>query len=128
MLFNSPVFVLGFLPLTLSGFFLAGRLYGPRAALAWLLAADLAFYGWWNPRYLPLLVGSVGVNYVVGQRILRLSQERLVQDPLVQDRLAQAGRHDAARIWLIGGIVFNLGLLAEGLERGATPPLPSPAS
>jgi alginate O-acetyltransferase complex protein AlgI len=112
MLFNSPVFVLGFLPLTLSGFFLAGRLYGPRAALAWLLAADLAFYGWWNPRYLPLLVGSVGVNYVVGQRILRLSQERLVQDPLVQDRLAQAGRHDAARIWLIGGIVFNLGLLA----------------
>src|SRR5271167_1997895 len=96
MLFNSPSFVLGFLPLTLGGFFLAGRLYGSRAALVWLLAADLVFYGWWNPRYVPLLAGSVGVNYLLGQRILLL---------------AQAGRPDAARIWLIGGVGFNLGLL-----------------
>src|SRR5271165_6525974 len=96
MLFNSPAFILGFMPLAFGGFFLAGRLGGPRTALAWLLAADLVFYGWWNPRYVPLLVGSVGVNYWVGQRILRLGQ---------------AGRGGPARIWLIGGVGFNLGLL-----------------
>ncbi len=151
MLFNSTAFVLGFLPLTLSGFFVAGRWYGPRAALLWLLAADLVFYGWWNPLYLPLLAGSVAVNYLVAQRILRLAQAgpdqprsdqdrpdherhaqyRLLQTPLPQSPLPQSpppetplpqsrlpqrplprsGTHDAARIWLIGGIGFNLILL-----------------
>jgi alginate O-acetyltransferase complex protein AlgI len=96
MLFNSPEFILGFLPLALGGFFLAGRVVGPRAALVWLLAADLAFYGWWNPYYVPLLAGSVGVNYVLGRRILRL---------------AQADQPCAARLWLIGGVGFNLALL-----------------
>jgi alginate O-acetyltransferase complex protein AlgI len=104
MLFNTPEFILGFLPLTLGGFFLAGRLIGPRAALVWLLAADLVFYGWWNPRYLPLLVGSVAVNYVIGQRIVRLTQAGRPDAP-------RAWLPDAARAWLIAGVTFNLGLL-----------------
>ena len=115
MLFNSPAFVLGFLPLAFGGFFLAGRLGGPRTALAWLVAADLVFYGWWNPRYVPLLVGSVAVNYALGQRILLL---------------AEAGRRDAARIWVTGGVAFNLGLLgwfkyADFLLHAAAPNTPS---
>jgi D-alanyl-lipoteichoic acid acyltransferase DltB (MBOAT superfamily) len=115
MLFNTPEFILGFLPLALGGFFAAGRLYGARAALVWLVAADLVFYGWWNPRYVPLLVGSVGVNYLLGQRILPL---------------AQAGRHAAARVWLIGGVTFNLGLLgwfkyADFLLHVAAPHAPT---
>jgi alginate O-acetyltransferase complex protein AlgI len=101
MLFNSPQFILGFLPLALGGFFLAGRWYGARAALVWLVAADLVFYGWWNPRYIPLLVGSVGANYLLGQRILRLAQAAR----------AGTGRPGAARCWLVGGVGFNLGLL-----------------
>ena len=36
MLFNSPEFVLGFLPLALAGFFLAGRVGGTHWALRWL--------------------------------------------------------------------------------------------
>jgi alginate O-acetyltransferase complex protein AlgI len=115
MLFNSTSFILVFLPLALGGFFLAGRLVGARAALAWLLVADLVFYGWWNPRYVPLLVGSVAVNYGVGQRI---------------HRLGQAGRADAAHIWVIGGVAFNLGLLgwfkyADFLLHAAAPDAPS---
>src|ERR1700722_3355271 len=96
MLFNSPEFILGFLPLALGGFFLAGRVAGPRAALVWLLAADLAFYGWGDPLFGALLVGSVGVNYVLGRQILLL---------------ARAGRPDSTRHWLIGGVGFNLALL-----------------
>jgi alginate O-acetyltransferase complex protein AlgI len=102
MLFNSPQFILGFLPLALGGFFLAGRWYGARAALVWLVAADLVFYGWWNPRYIPLLVGSVGANCLLGQRILRLAQATR----------AGTGRPGAARRWPVGGVCFNLGLLS----------------
>ena len=95
MLFSSPVFVLGFLPLTLAGFFLLGRWGGARAALGGLLAADLLFYGWWNPHYVPLLIGSVAINYALGQHLFRLG--------------ARGPR--ATRPWLILGVVLNLGAL-----------------
>jgi alginate O-acetyltransferase complex protein AlgI len=42
MLFNSPEFVLGFLPVALVGFFLAGRVGGTHWALRWLVAASLS--------------------------------------------------------------------------------------
>jgi hypothetical protein len=45
MLFNTPQFVLGFLPVALAGFFLAGRVGGTRWALCWLVAASLFFSG-----------------------------------------------------------------------------------
>ena len=101
MPFNSPEFILGFQPLALGGFFLAGRRYGTRSALVWLVAAGLVFYGWWNPRYTPLLVGSVGANHLLGQRMLQLAQAAR----------AGTGRPGAARCWLVGGVGFNLGLL-----------------
>ena len=65
MLFNSPEFVLGFLPIALAGFFLAGRVGGTRWALCWLVAASLFFYGWWNPKFVLLLAGSILANYCV---------------------------------------------------------------
>src|SRR5215475_8531432 len=52
MLFNSPEFVLGFLPAVLAGFFLIGRWGGTRWALRWLVAASFFFYGWWNQRFI----------------------------------------------------------------------------
>ncbi len=68
MLFNSFHFLLLFLPLALFGFFAAAR-YSKSLAAAWLAAASLFFYGWWNPLYLPLLLGSIGFNYWAGARI-----------------------------------------------------------
>ena len=70
MLFNSQVFVLGFLPVCLAGFFAFGRL-GAAWALRWLLAASLVFYGWWNAPLVGLLAGSIAVNYALGSLILR---------------------------------------------------------
>ena len=49
MLFSSQVFILGFLPAFLAGFFVTGRLGGERAALGFLLAGSLFFYAWWSP-------------------------------------------------------------------------------
>ena len=62
MLFNSWIFLLGFLPVTLAGFFLLGR-RSPVIGAAWLAGASLFFYGWWDLRYVPLLLGSICVNY-----------------------------------------------------------------
>ena len=70
MLFNSYVFVAAFLPLTLAGFAAACRL-GRLPAALFLLFASLVFYGWWNPRYLPLLAVSVGANYAASVLIMR---------------------------------------------------------
>ena len=76
MLFNTQLFVLGFLPLTLSGFFMLGRFRGRQWALRWLVAASLMFYGWWAPRFTLLLVTSMAANFVLGRHILRLRANR----------------------------------------------------
>ena len=78
MLFSSLGFILGFLPITLAVFYLARRVWGTRAALAWLTAASLFFYGWWNPAYLLLLVGSIGFNYIFGLWLSRPGSTRLL--------------------------------------------------
>ncbi|MBN1794139.1 MAG: MBOAT family protein [Candidatus Omnitrophica bacterium] len=66
MLFNSYEFIFLFLPVVLIGFFGIGRLKNHRAAILWLVAASLFFYGWWNPVYLCLILGSIVFNYTIG--------------------------------------------------------------
>ena len=68
MLFNSYAFILGFLPVTLAGFFLLGR-WNTTMAAGWLAAASLVFYGYWNVAYVPLLVFSIVCNFWVGVRL-----------------------------------------------------------
>jgi alginate O-acetyltransferase complex protein AlgI len=89
MLFNSIECIFVFLPSVALGYFVLGK-RSPNAAIVWLAAASLAFYAWWDPRYLTLLVGSVVFNYLIGRRI-------------------GAGRYTA--LWLALGIVTNLCLL-----------------
>lgn len=66
MLFNSYVFVLVFLPVTLLVFFFVGRHGNRRLAILWLIIASIFFYGWWNPVYLLLILSSVIFNYGAG--------------------------------------------------------------
>jgi alginate O-acetyltransferase complex protein AlgI len=68
MLFNSYLFLLAYLPITLAGFFILGR-RSQFLGAAWLAAASLVFYGWWDYRYLPLLLASVGFNYWCALRL-----------------------------------------------------------
>jgi alginate O-acetyltransferase complex protein AlgI len=68
MLFNSWPFLLGFLPLTFAGFFLLARI-GRSLAAGWLFAASLAFYGWWEPVHVLLLLASIAFNFTVGSAI-----------------------------------------------------------
>ncbi len=95
MLFNAPIFILGFLPVflacfALAGRFAAGRLGGGRIALCVLLVFSLFFYSWWNPVFLPLLIGSILVNYGLAKMMRRNSGQRF---------------------WLVLGLIGNLALL-----------------
>ncbi|TMH59083.1 MAG: MBOAT family protein [Betaproteobacteria bacterium] len=75
MLFNSYEYLIYFLPLALAAYFLLGR----RAtwAVGWLVACSLFFYGWWNPKYLPLILASIGFNFAIGRALHRGSQPAL---------------------------------------------------
>ena len=96
MLFNSEVFLFAFLPLTLAVFYILGGLRRTRLAIFVLVLASLFYYGWWNPAYLPLILGSMFGNYLLG-----LSLAGAVKSQ-------RSGR---ARTLLTVGIAANLGAL-----------------
>lgn len=70
MLFNSFTFLFGFLPIVVVIFFVLGR-RNQHWASAWLSIASVFFYGWWNPAYVGLLLGSILFNYSVGYSLAR---------------------------------------------------------
>lgn len=94
MLFNSYVFMLAFLPLTLLIYFLLGRL-PERIQLnkLFLVLASFVFYGYNNPSYVPIIVLSILVNYVLSQLMLR-AEKKVVRLPL-----------------MLLGLLLNLGVL-----------------
>ena len=71
MLFNSYVFILAFLPVTLLVYFGLGRL-PERFVLnkVFLVLASFVFYGYNNPSYVPIIVISILVNYMLSQLML----------------------------------------------------------
>ena len=83
MLFNSYVFILAFLPLTLLGYYLLGRL-PERIPLnkLFLVMASFVFYGYNNPRYVPIIVCSILVNYALSQGMLA-ARRKCIRLPLM---------------------------------------------
>ena len=63
MLFNSQVFLVIFLPITLGVYYLLAN--RPEWRMGWLLLASLVFYAYWDVRFLPLLLTSVALNWVL---------------------------------------------------------------
>lgn len=93
MLFNSYEFLLGFLPIVFAGFFVLAR-FSTNFAAAWLAAASLYFYAYWDARFLALLIGSIIVNFVLGSKI------------------AQTDDPKPRKLLLICAVTMNLMLLA----------------
>ena len=83
MLFNSYVFILAFLPLTLLGYYLLGKL-PERIPLnkLFLVLASFVFYGYNNPRYVPIIVCSILVNYALSQGMLA-ARRKCIRLPLM---------------------------------------------
>ena len=94
MLFNSYVFMLAFLPLTLIVYFVLSRL-PERIPLnkLFLIAASFVFYGYNNPSYVPIILASILVNYALSQLMLG-SEKKALRLPL-----------------MLLGLALNLGVL-----------------
>ena len=76
MLFHSQLFLLAFLPVALIGYYgLASR---RSARIWWLIVASFAFYGYWDFRLIPLLAGSIVVNWTLAQTHARFPLRHLV--------------------------------------------------
>src|SRR5580658_7394328 len=73
MLFNSEEFLFVFLPATLLGFYLLGRIHRQWAIL-WLILLSLAFYGWWRPVNVLIIAPSIIINFALASILLRLRQ------------------------------------------------------
>lgn len=78
MLFNSYVFMLAFLPLTLLCYFLLGRLPEKiQLNKVFLVLASFLFYGYNNPSYVPIIAGSILINYALSQLMLTQRKKAL---------------------------------------------------
>jgi len=92
MLFNSFDFIFVFLPIVFIGYFVLNR-FNTTAGKLWLLVSSFIFYSYINPIFLPILLGSIVVNYLLGVSITKSSQR-------------------VRKKWLLTvGIVFNVSLL-----------------
>src|SRR5258708_7333110 len=87
MFFSPDVFILLFLPVTLALYYGAAARRGVRIGV--LIAASLVYYGYWDVRFVPLLVGLALANWL----------------------LARAFAAGYGRFWLDLGIVLNLAAL-----------------
>lgn len=95
MIFSSYPFIFLFLPLVFCCYFVLLRWNLQYANIA-LLISSLIFYGYWNINYLPILLGSIIVNFFLASKIVSFSN----------------GGGGGGKIFLILGITFNLALLA----------------
>src|SRR5207302_3997457 len=88
MLFDSPAFIAFLIPVV----FILWRL-NHRTQNVFLLFASYFFYGWWDWRFLALMVGSTTMDFLIAQKI----------------SAAHDGR--TRKHWLIFSLVLNFGIL-----------------
>ena len=96
MLFNSYIFIFVFLPVVLVVYFVLNRYRLTIASIIWLVLASLFFYGWWDIKYVPLIIASVLFNYVVSGLII---------DKMHRCNIA------SKKVFFIFGLLANLTLL-----------------
>lgn len=97
MLFNSYEFIFFFLPITFFIYFYLNHKRLIELSKAFLVASSLFFYAWWNINYLPLIVVSMLVNYVIGRKLSGFGTYKKIY---------------SRKLLLSTGIIFNLSLLA----------------
>ena len=69
MLFNSYEFIFAFLPITFIIYFYLNSKRLTEASKAFLVFSSLFFYSWWNIIYLPIILGSMLFNYIIGNSL-----------------------------------------------------------
>ncbi len=102
MLLNSYSFLLIFLPVVVVLYWVIPRGY---ARLLFLIAASLLFYGLWDWRYVPLLLGTTLVDWAAGQLMARREG-------------AEGAAARRRKLILVVAIAINLSFLAYFKYRG----------
>ena len=82
MLFNSFVFLLAFLPAALLLHGWIARV-APRWRLPLLVLLSFMFYGWWDLRFVPLLAGSILINWLIARAFVRAAPRWLIPAAIV---------------------------------------------
>ena len=93
MLFNSYIFIFLFLPAAVAGWFLLNKIKVSALPKVFLLAMSLVFYAYFNIKYLPIIIVSIGANY------------------LIYLGMKMAGKQGLRRALFLSGIIMNIGVL-----------------
>ena len=122
MVFNSFSFLFAYLPIVLILFVVSRRYLGKQWADLCLIVASLIFYGWNYPKCLPVLLGSLIVNYVWGCLLYkdltkepRTTKEKVVGktvEKTVEKTGSVSNNSRTKKKYLLGaGIVLNIAVL-----------------
>ena len=103
MLFNSYEFIFVFLPITFFIYFYLNSKRLTTASKAFLVFSSLFFYSYWNVAYLPLILGSMLFNYVIGNSLSKSNSDELNKKGI--------NKTFSNKTILIFGIVCNVALL-----------------
>lgn len=95
MLFNSYIFVLLFLPITVIGYWQVNKLKSELWGKLWLIASSLVFYGYYSIKCLLILLVAIMVNF-----------------GLTSAMGGDKGKRTWPKICLAAALVFNIGILA----------------
>src|SRR4051794_3620324 len=108
MLFNSFPFLIGFLPVYLALHWFAER-YRPQWRVAVLVLLSVVFYGYWDIRFVPLLIASIGLNWLIAQAFLTSRRDVLVWLAIVANLVVLA-------VFKYAGFVLGLAALIPGFD------------
>lgn len=78
MIFSSPEFIFAFLPITFFVYFLLNKYKFLYFAKLWLVIVSLYFYSYWSLNYLPLMLGSIIVNYSLGVQLAKGAKRKKI--------------------------------------------------
>lgn len=95
MVFSSPIFLFGFLPIILFAYYLSP---GAIKNIV-LLLASLLFYAWGEVFYVGIMITSIISNYVFGKLIYSAQQNK--------------NQHTLSKIYVALGIIVNIALLTS---------------
>ena len=90
MQFNSYIFILAFMPISIIGYFLVNKYFNKTAGNAFLLLASIVFYSYAGIKFSAILFASVLINYGISILLKKANNKKA---------------------FLTLGLVFNVGLL-----------------
>lgn len=107
MLFNSFAFAV-FFPLVFILYWAIFNRKNVKIRNVFLLTASYVFYGWWDWRFLSLIIISSLQDFLIGKYLHKLNQK---EDSGETDELVLKAIKRKKKIWLCVSVVVNIGFL-----------------